>query len=335
MGSYIARRVIQAIVTMFLVLFLLHVMQTFAIQANGNPALAFFGDKIPTPEQVAAVEKRFNLDDGCFDQPGNPCLGPFVERLGDYASGDFGENLRGDQTVTDMLSTAVPNTLRLFSVVAITWFILGMLLGSVAARFRGKAPDKSIRGLSILYDAFPVFVSLLVYKYIFAVPVGKWMREQFGEGSVPHMLFQPSFKADAPWLTIILPGVLLGIASSAEFIRLVRASQLENYNSDHVRAARSKGLGEVRVTIFHIIRNSAIPVVTAIGIAFADALAGAVITEGVMNIYGMGGLLWEAVRNSEVSVVLGVSTVIAVGIIVVTLLVDLAYAVLDPRIRYD
>lgn len=173
MASYVVRRILQATIVLFFVLFLLHYLTTIAIQVNGNPALAFFGEKQPTPAALAAVKTRYNLDDPCFEQLLNPCLAPFGDRLVSYSSGDFGENLRGTRTVVDMLTTAVPNTLRLFVVVTITWLIMGMLLGSIAARFRGKAPDTSIRFTSILIDAFPVFVMLLAYKYVLAVPIGR------------------------------------------------------------------------------------------------------------------------------------------------------------------
>lgn len=335
MGSYIARRSLQAVFTLFLVMFLLHVLTTLAIQLNGNPALAYFGDRSPTPTQLAAVEARYNLDDPCFDQVGSPCLGPFVERLQSYATGDFGADLRGRE-VADLLAQAVPNTLRLFAVVTVTWLIVGMVAGSLAARYRSKSPDHAIRSFSVLIDAFPVFVMLLVYKYIIAVPVGNWMQDQFGSDSTWAMLFKPSFHADNPWLTLIVPGILLGATGgAASFIRLVRASQLENYNADHVRTARAKGLGDTRVTIFHIIRNSSIPVVTAIGFVFAEALSGAVITEGLMNIRGMGGLVWSSVRDSDVPVIVSAVTVLAISILMVNLIVDLGYAALDPRIRYD
>jgi ABC-type dipeptide/oligopeptide/nickel transport system permease component len=334
-ARYIVRRVLQGVLTLFLVFFLLHVLATLAIQVNGNPALAFFGDKVPTQAQLQAVKQRYHLDDPCYEQLGNPCLGPFVERLNGYLHGDFGSNLRGDQAVTEMVATAAPNTLRLFVVVTLTWLTAGMLLGSFAARFRGRPPDQSIRFLSILIDAFPVFVMLLVYKYIFAVPIQGWIDDRFGHHSLPSLMFKPSFDPDNPWATVIVPGLLLGVTGSAAFIRLVRASQLENYHAEYVRTARAKGLGEARVTVVHIVRNSSIPVVTAVGFVFAEALAGAVITEGLMNIYGMGGLLWRSVRDSEVSVVVGVVSVLAVVILVVNVLVDIAYAVLDPRIRYD
>lgn len=334
MGRYLLRRLLQGVVTLLLVVFVLHLLTTLAIQLNGNPALAFFGDRIPTASQLAAVEARYGLDDPCFDQPGNPCIGPFIDRLGDYATGDFGTNLRGRE-VTEIVATAAPNTLRLFAVVTATWLVLGLTLGSVAARWRGKAADHAVRLGSVLIDAFPVFVLLLVYRYVFAVPLSDWARDTFGRDSLPALWFRPSFDADHPWATVLVPGILLGLAGSAGFIRLVRASQLESYSSEHVRTARSKGLPERHVVTHHVMRNSSVPVVTAVGLTFTDALGGAVITEGMMNIYGMGGVLWEAVRASDVSLVVGVVTILAIVTVVVMILVDVAYAALDPRIRYD
>ncbi|SDS96178.1 ABC transporter permease [Microlunatus soli] len=334
MVSYVIRRLLLGLVTLFCVVFLLHLLTTLAIQLNGNPALAFFGDRVPTPSQLQAVKERYGLGDPCYNQPGNPCLGPFVDRLGEYARGDFGTDHR-DREVVDLVTKAAPNTLRLFVIVTITWLIAGMFLGSVAARFRGRPIDHSIRLTSILIDAFPVFVMLVVYRFIFTVPLSTWARRTFGSDSLAALLFKPSFSTSHPWATLIIPGILLGLTGCAPFLRLVRAAQLENYNADHVRTARSKGLSNGHVTVFHIVRNSSIPVVTAVGFVFADALAGAVITEGVMNIYGMGGLLWKAVQDSDVAVVIGVVTILSMVTIGVMLLVDLAYAVLDPRIRYD
>src|SRR5918994_1947311 len=272
MGRYILRRSLLGVATLLLVMFVLHLLTTFAIQLNGNPALAFFGEKVPTQEQLAAVETRFGL---------------------------------------------------------------GMGLGTMAARRRDRSADHGIRLTSVLIDAFPIFVLLLVYRYVFAVPLSDWAEERFGDGSLPALWFRPSFDADHPWATLLVPGVLLGLAGSAAFIRLVRASQLESYSGEHVRTARAKGLPERHVITHHVVRNSSVPVVTAVGLTFADALGGAVITEGLMNIYGMGGVLWEAVRASDVSLVVGVVTILAMVTVAVMLLVDLAYAALDPRIRYD
>ena len=217
----------------------------------------------------------------------------------------------------------------------ITWLVLGMTLGSIAAQWRGRAVDHGVRLTSVLIDALPVFVLLLVYRYVFAVPLSNWAEDTFGDDSLPALWFRPSFDADHPWATLLVPGILLGLAGSAAFIRLVRASQLESYSGEHVRTARAKGLPERHVVTHHVVRNSSVPVVTAVGLTFADALGGAVITEGMMNIYGMGGVLWEAVRASDVSLVVGVVTILAIVTVVVMIVVDIAYAALDPRIRYE
>jgi oligopeptide transport system permease protein len=334
MGRYILRRLLQAVLTLFLVLLVLHLLTTFAIQLNGNPALAFFGEHEPSPSQLAAVEQRYGLDDPCYDRLGDPCAGPFVERLGAYAQGDFGTNLRG-RPVTEIVAQAAPHTLKLFVFVSVTWLALGMVLGSVAARRRGQPADHGIRLTTVLVDAFPIFVLLLVYRYAVTVPLNRWAKGQFGDESLPALWFRPSFDPDHPWSTLLVPGILLGLAGSAAFVRLVRASQLESYQGEHVRTARSKGLPERHVIVHHVVRNSAVPVVTAVGLVFAEALAGAVVTEGLMNIKGMGGTLWNAVRESDVSLVLGIVTLLTVVTVAVMIVVDVLYAALDPRIRYE
>ncbi|WP_240643897.1 ABC transporter permease [Antribacter gilvus] len=325
---------LQAVGTLFLVMVVLHLLTTFAIQLNGNPALAFFGEHEPSASQLAAVEKRYGLDDPCYDQVGNPCAGPFVDRLVAYAQGDFGTNLRG-RAVTEIVAQSAPHTLRLFVVVTFTWLTIGMVLGSVAARWRGRPADHGIRFTTVLVDALPVFVLLLLYKFVVTVPVHQWARSEFGSESWPALWFRPSFDADHPWATVLIPGILLGVSGSAAFVRLVRASQLESYSGEHVRTARSKGLPERYVVLHHVVRNSSIPVVTAVGLVFTEALAGAVVTEGLMNINGMGGVLWGAVKGSDVSLVLGVVTLLAVVTVVVMIVVDVLYAALDPRIRYE
>lgn len=333
MGRYLLRRVLQAVGTLFLVMLVLHLLTTLAVQLNGNPALAFFGEHEPSESQLAAVEKRYGLDDPCYDRVGDPCAGPFVERLAAYAQGDFGTNLRGRE-VTEIVAQSAPHTLRLFVVVTVTWLVLGMVLGSVAARWRGRPADHGIRFSTVLIDAFPVFVLLLLYKYVVTVPVNRWATDALGGDSLLALWFRPSFDTEHPWATVIVPGILLGVSGSAAFVRLVRAGQLESYSGEHVRTARSKGLPERHVVLHHVVRNSSIPVVTAIGLVFTEALAGAVVTEGLMNINGMGGTLWEAVRGSDVSLVVGVVTLLAVVTVVVMIVVDVLYAALDPRIRY-
>lgn len=334
MGRYVIRRLLQALLTLGLVLFLMHWLMAISVQVRGNPARLFFGDRTPNDAALAQVEAMYNLDDPCYDRTGDPCVVPFIERLQDYAAGDFGTTLRGNRDVGELLAVSIPNTLRLFAFSIITLVILAMLFGSWAARHRNRLQDHFVRGGTILVDSVPVFLVMLIYSSLIAVPLTRWTRDVFGGDSAMGQLFRPTYDTEYPWMTIIVPGLLLGTAGLASMTRLVRASQLENYHADFVRTAHAKGLSRRRVTTVHIVRNSLIPVVTAIGYNFSFILTGAVVTEGIMQIPGMGQLLWNALLGSEVSIVITSFVVIAVVVLAVNLVVDLTYALLDPRIRY-
>ncbi len=336
MGRYVIRRLLQALLTLFITLFLLHYLTALSVQIRGNPALLFFGgERTPDPAMLAQVERLYGLDNACYDRPGDPCLVPFVERLQNYASGDFGTTLQDNRDVGELLTIYIPNTLRLFIFSTITLVVLAMLLGTWAARHRGKLIDHSVRGTTILIDSVPVFLILLAYVYMMAVPLTNWARGIWGTESFMGQLFRPNYNPDYPWTTIIVPGIIVGTVGLATLTRLVRASQLENIGSDFVRTARAKGLKKARITVVHVVRNSMIPIVTGVGYTFAYALSGAVLTEGIMGIPGMGRMIFQAVQRQETNLVIVGLTVTAVVVILVTLLVDLLYAALDPRIRYD
>ncbi|WP_026931091.1 ABC transporter permease [Glycomyces tenuis] len=336
MGRYVIRRLLQALLTLFITLFLLHYLTALSVQIRGNPALLFFGgERTPDPAMLAQVERLYGLDNNCYERPGDPCLVPFVERLQNYAAGDFGTTLQGNRDVGELLSIYIPNTLRLFIFSTITLVVLAMLLGTWAARHRGGLIDHTVRGTTILIDSIPVFLILLAYVYIMAVPLTNWARDIWGTESFMGQLFRPNYNPDYPWTTIIIPGIIVGTVGLATLTRLVRASQLENIGSDFVRTARAKGLKKSRITVVHVVRNSMIPIVTGVGYTFAFALSGAVLTEGVMGIPGMGRMIFQAVQRQETNLVIVGLTVTAVVVVLVTLVVDLLYAVLDPRIRYD
>ncbi len=336
MGRYVIRRLLQALLTLFITLFLLHYLTALSVQIRGNPALLFFGgERTPDPAMLAQIERLYGLDNTCFDRPGDPCLGPFVERLQNYAAGDFGTTLNGNRDVGELLTIYIPNTLRLFIFSTITLVTLAMVLGTWAARRRGGLIDHSVRGATILIDSVPVFLILLAYVYILAVPLTNWARDIWGAESFMGQVFRPNYNPDYPWTTIIIPGIIVGTVGLATLTRLVRASQLENLGSDFVRTAKAKGLKTGRITVVHVVRNSMIPIVTGVGYTFAFALSGAVLTEGIMGIPGMGRMIFQAVQRQETNLIIVGLTVTAVVVILVTLVVDLLYAVLDPRIRYD
>ncbi|WP_030154430.1 ABC transporter permease [Glycomyces sp. NRRL B-16210] len=336
MGRYVIRRLLQALLTLGIVLFILHYLMALSVQIRGNPAILFFGgERTPDPAMLAQVERLYGLDNGCYDRPGDPCLVPFVERLQNYAAGDFGTTLNGNRDVAALLGIYIPNTLRLFLFSTVTLVVLAMVLGTWAARHRGRLVDHSVRGTTILIDSVPVFLILLAYVYMMAVPLTRWARGIWGTESFMGQVFRPSYNPDYPWTTIVIPGIILGTVGLATLTRLVRASQLENIGADFVRTAKAKGLGQMRITVVHVVRNSMIPIVTGIGYLFAFMLSGAVLTEGVMGIPGMGYMIFNAVQRQEINLVIVGLTISAIVVVVVSLVVDLLYAALDPRIRYE
>ncbi|MFC4334659.1 ABC transporter permease [Salininema proteolyticum] len=336
MGRYFLRRLLQSLMTLGIVLFVLHYLMALSVQIRGNPALLFLGgDRTPDPAMVEQIEKMYGLDNACYERPGDPCVGPFFTRLGNYLQGDFGRTLNGNQDVSEVLVTAIPNTLRLFLFSTIVLVTLALLLGTWAARHRGGLRDHAVRYTTILIDSVPVFLILLFYVYVVAVPLTKWARGIWGSDSFMGNLFRPTFSPEYPWVTIIIPGIILGFVGLATLTRLVRASQLENYNADFVRTADAKGLKKTRITVVHVLRNSMIPIVTGVGYTFAFMLSGAVLTEGVMGIPGMGRIIFQAVQRQDTSLVITGLTVSAVVVVIVSLIVDMLYAVLDPRIRYE
>ncbi len=162
MGRYVIRRLLQALLTLGLVLFLMHCLMALSVQVRGNPARLFFGDRTPNPAALAQVEAMYGLDNTCYDRLGDPCVAPFVDRLQAYVAGDLGTTLSGNRDVGELLAVYIPNTLRLFAFSIITLVVVAMVFGSWAARHRGSI-DHTVRGSTILVDSVPVFLIMLIY----------------------------------------------------------------------------------------------------------------------------------------------------------------------------
>ena len=335
MGRYVIRRLLQTLLTFAVVMFLLHYLMTLAIQINGNPVRTFFGDKQPSEAILEATKAKFGLDDPCLTQLGNPCVNLFGKRMSDwFLHGDFGMTYNR-VPVADAVTKAIPVTLQLFLITFIVLIIFGITAGVLAALYRGKFIDYLVRVGTTLTIAFPSFLLLLIVQKVFGVIIGNWARESFGRDSFLGIMFQPSYNAKYPILTLLIPGIVLGIFGIAGVTRLSRTSMLENLRADFVRTAKAKGLRPTRVTVVHTLRNSLIPVVTILGFSLADALGGALITEGIYNIPGMGKLAYDAVKQVDTPVVIAVVAIASMLYMLVNLFIDLFYAVLDPRIRYE
>lgn len=333
MGRYILRRILQFIPVLVGSLFLIHYLTVLGMQFNGDPIAALFGARQPPEAVINALKEQFNLDSPCLDQPGNPCFGLFVDRITNYLQGDFGTNFQ-NQPVIEILERRWPITLRVVAIALIAEAILGIGAGVLAGLRKDGAADYGVRMTSTLLIAVPVFVLGVLVQIGSGIYFNQWL----GEIGAPEWLehtFTITYSSDWPWLSLLVPGIVLGAFSIASISRLTRTSLIENYRSDFVRTARAKGLTERRVIGVHTLRNSLIPVITYLGIDAGFLINGAIITEGIYNIPGIGQLIFNAATSQASAVIVPVATLLVLIFLVANLVVDILYAVLDPRIRYD
>jgi peptide/nickel transport system permease protein/oligopeptide transport system permease protein len=333
MGRYLTRRVLQFVPTVLGALFLLHYMMTLGIQVNGDPARAVFGDRTPTESQLAAMQRIFGTDDPCFDHVGNPCIGVFLERMAHMVTGDFGVDSR-QRPVLTLIAEHAPITARLALLAILIELCVGIFAGVLAGLRGGSFWDYLVKVSTVMLISIPIFVLGAVTQLVIGVQFGLWL----GSVGAPEFLTNiatVAYRTEHPWSSLVLPAFVLAALSLATTARLTRTSLMENLRADYVRTATAKGLERKRVVGVHTLRNSLIPVVTNLGISFGGLLAGAVVTEGIFNIRGIGGLVYSAVLTGESAIVVSVVTVLVLVYLVFNLVVDVLYAVLDPRIRYD
>ena len=306
MIGYIFRRLLQAIPVFLGTTFLIYFM-VFAMP--GDPIVALFGDKTPNPAVVAQLRAQYHLD--------QPFIVQYFLYIGGLFQGNLGVAFNGEQ-VSDILVRTFPVTARLAILALIFQSIAGILVGLVSGLRKGKLFDSSALVVSLILISLPIFVIAFVAQYVFGVQLG-WARTTVGSG--------------APIQDLILPALVLASVSFAQIVRLTRSSVIETASLDFVRTAYSKGLSSRRIVPVHILRNSLIPVVTFLATDFGVLLVGATITEGIFNVPGVGNTLFRAIQQGEGPTVVSFVTVMVLLYLVVNLVVDLLYGLLDPRIR--
>jgi ABC-type dipeptide/oligopeptide/nickel transport system permease component len=334
MGRYVARRLIQFIPTIVGTLFLLHLLSIVTIQVVGDPVRALFGENAPPREVILQLQARYGLDDPCLQQTGNPCLGLFFDRMGQYAQGDFGVDFR-QQPVLDQFLHRMPITARMAIIALVFETVVGIILGMLAGLRKDKFIDNFVRVSTVLLIAFPVFVFGSLALLFIGLKFGLYLRNSEWAPEWLGQMFQIGYNPDYPWLSLTLPGLVLGAFSLAAIARLTRTSLIENLRSDYVRTAKAKGLTTRRTIGIHTLRNSLIPVVTYIGIDVGLLLGGSIVTEGIFNVPGVGLLTFTAIERNDTPIIIGVVTILAMAYLIANLLVDILYAALDPRIRYE
>jgi oligopeptide transport system permease protein len=307
MGRYIARRLLQALPVFFGATFIVFAM-VYALP--GDPIRALNGERPISESAQRALRDRYNLDD--------PLLIQYAKYVGGLATGDFGETFRGEP-VSSIMKDKFPVTARLALGAFIFEGVLGLIAGILAGLRRGSFMDNLVLVSTTFIVAIPVFVLGFVAQLVLGVQLA-WF---------------PIAGTQQGWFSYVLPSMVLGSLSLVYIARLTRTSLVENLRSDYIRTAEAKGLPRRRVVGRHALRNSLIPVVTFLGIDLGTLMAGAIITEGIFNIPGVGREVFFAIQSQEGAVVVGIVTAGILIFILMNLFVDLLYAVLDPRIRYE
>ncbi|MGY1610137.1 MULTISPECIES: ABC transporter permease [unclassified Geodermatophilus] len=307
MGRYVARRLLLTIPVLLGASFLIFAM-VYALP--GDPIRALGGDRPLPAAVVAQLREDFNLNDPLFIQ--------YVKYIGDLVQGDLGTDFRG-RPVLDTIEQRLPVTVRLTVVAILFEAVIGLIAGLLAGIRRNSFLDNLVLVSSTLIVSIPILVLAFVAQYVFGLELGWFPIAGIQEG----------------WYSYILPGAVLASGSLAYVARLTRTSVAENLRADYVRTARAKGLPNRTVITRHLLRNSLIPVVTFIGADIGTLLGGAIVTEAVFNLPGIGRAVFDAVQGQEGAVVVGIVTLMVFFFIFFNLVVDVLYAVLDPRIRYD
>ena len=308
MIRFILQRLLQ-VIPVFLGTTLLVYFMVFALP--GDPIRALFGDRPPSEAVIAALRQQYNLDQPFWVQ-----YGLFLKNVLTF---NLGVDFTG-QPIAATLGRVFPVTALLAVEALVIQAVFGIAFGVFAGLRKGKLFDSTVLVASLIVIAVPTFVLGFVFQLVFGVQLG-WAK--------------PTVGANADWGNLILPAVVLGLVSFAYVLRLTRASVSENMNADYVRTATAKGLSRPRVVMAHILRNSLIPVVTYLGANLGGLMGGAIVTEGIFNVPGVGNKLFQAIQRSEGPTIVAIVSVLVLVFVVTNLLVDLLYAWLDPRIRYE
>ncbi|MBM7170621.1 ABC transporter permease [Streptomyces sp. G44] len=306
MGRYVIRRLLQMIPVFFgatlLIFLMVHVM--------GDPVAGLCGDRRCDPATATRLKQEFGLD--------KPVGRQYLTYMGNVFVGDFGTAFNG-QKVTELMGAAFPVTIRLTLVAVVFEIVIGISLGVLTGLRRGRPIDTGVLLLTLVVISVPTFVTGLVLQLLLGVRWG---------------VIKPSVSAEAPLDELLIPGLVLASVSLAYVTRLTRTSIAENRRADYVRTAVAKGLPRRRVITRHLLRNSLIPVVTFIGTDVGALMGGAIVTERIFNIHGVGFQLYQGILRQSTQTVVGFVTVLVLVFLLANLIVDLLYAVLDPRIRY-
>ena len=313
MLAFVSRRLLANIPVLVMVAVVVFAILRFS---PGDPAIIMAGDGA-TPERIVQIRQTMGLD--------QPVVKQFFIWGGKLLQGDLGTSLMSGVPVTKLIAQRLEPSLSLAVLTLVFTLLVAIPLGVLAAWRQGKLLDRAVMGFSVLGFSVPVFVTGYLLIWAFAIKLG-WFNVQ---GYVPLE------KGFWPFLhRLILPSLALSTVYVALIARITRTSVIEVMGEDFIRTARSKGLGETGVLLGHALRNAAVPIATVVGVGIALLISGVVVTESVFNIPGLGRLVVEAVLARDYPVIQGLTLFFAFVYVFINLVVDCAYTVFDPRIRY-
>ncbi len=319
MTRFLIRRILQGLLVMWLITIVVFIL--FFIGPGVNAVARTLAGKSATPQTIALVKRRLLLNKPVWEQ--------YWHFLWLLLHGNLGYSFYHDQSVNSILASAFPITLSLVLGASVLWIVMGVLSGVLSAVKSRSFADRAFTGLALLFYSMPTFVLgllfLLVFYYEFTI---------HGIHAFPGSGFTPLTTNPWQWFRgLVLPWFTLALVSAATYTRLTRGSMLDVMGDDYIRTARAKGLSERRVIFRHSLRAALTPVVTQFGLDIGILLGGAVITEQVFGLPGLGFTAVQAIIEQDRPIIIGVVLVASAAVIVANIVVDALYAVLDPRVR--
>lgn len=308
MGRYVVRRLLQLIPVFIGTTFLIYWL---VWSVPGDPFAGKCGDRPCPASYVQFMTEKFNLDKPLYVQ--------YFTYMKNLLQGDFGQTF-GGRSINDLIAAAYPNTIKLALVALTIEAVIGLIAGVLTGLRRNGFLDNLVLVSTLFLIALPTFVTGFVLQYLFGV---EWQ------------IIKPTVSNPPSFTELLIPGFVLGSVSMAYVARLARTSIAENRRADYVRTAIAKGLPMRRVVGVHLLRNSLIPVITYLGTDLGALMGGAIVTEGIFGINGIGREVYRAIVTKEGATVVSIVIILVLVYLVMNLLVDMLYALLDPRIRYE
>ena len=323
MAAYISRRLVWVVFLLFMITLITFVM--FSVLPAGDPAVLRAGRQ-PSPQLIAAIREQFGLD--------KPKPVQFINYIGDilpflgHNGFYFGFSYQNNTAVLPEILNRLPNTIFLTAGAVILWLAVSIPVGMISAVKTGSWIDRAAMGVALIFISAPVYFLGLIVLYLFANDIGVWhLLPGNSAYEQAHGFFS---KAEA----LILPWCVLAASFAAVYARFLRGNLIDTLQEDYIRTARAKGLSERRVIFRHGVRAAITPIVTLLGLDIGILLGGAILTETVFNIQGIGRFAYDAITQSDLPVIQGTVLFGAFFIVIMSLVVDILYAFIDPRVRY-